>query len=107
MLLGSADAESEASFRLVSVDRKHMPAHAVGTLRCRFQTDPHDVAADLALALINASAVCISYLDRTECGFQVLREGEYDLAGRGGCRATNKRTGMVEIGMSERGDIAE
>jgi hypothetical protein len=51
-----ADTEGEASFRFMGVDRQCLPAHAVGALRQRLQSNAHGVAADLGLALVDARA---------------------------------------------------
>src|SRR6516164_645321 len=100
--LTATDAEGEASFRFMGIDRQRLPAHPVGALRKRFQTDPHGVAADLRLTLIDARAVGTRHLDRTESGLEVLREGQRDFARRARHGAADEWAGMIEERMGMR-----
>ena len=73
--------EGEVSLRLMGVDRQRLPAHPVGALRQRFQTNAHGVTADLGLALVEraplasvtwtelkaASRFCVK-VNETSCG---------------------------------------
>ena len=84
-----ADTEGEASFRLVRIDREHVPMHFVGPGRQRFQTDGHGAAADLRFAGIDPRALAVGHLHRAEGRFETLREGKRDLVRCGGDRSAD------------------
>src|SRR5262249_18432887 len=97
-----ADTKGEASFRLVRVDREHVPTHLVGSGRQRLQADRHGAAADLRLAGINTCALAVGHLHRAERGFQTLREGKRDLARRRADRSADRRARTGEHGVRGR-----
>src|SRR5262249_7334756 len=101
------DTEGEASFRLMRIDRKHMPAHPIGALRQRLQSYSHCVAVDLRLALIDAGAVGICHFDGAERRFDILRERQGYLALRACNRAADKRIGALQDSVSKCGNVAE
>ena len=78
----AANGEGEVSLRLVRIDREHVPMHPVGSRCKRLSADVHGAAADLRLAVIDASALAICHLHGAERRLEILRERSVTLARR-------------------------
>src|SRR4029077_7746151 len=88
--------EREAALCRVGVDRQDLPANPVRSGRQLLQPDPHGACADRWLAEIDARAVGVTYFNRAERRFQVLRIEKCEFSWGRGYGAADARFCMIE-----------
>src|SRR6476660_7270836 len=87
--------EAEASLRLVRIDGKGMPGHAVAARSQAADVDTHHVPAD-AGPVVHAPAPSTMHLSSAELRCKLLGEIARDLTRRGGNGAANGGGCMIE-----------